>query len=299
MKIGDILREEREARNFTLEDIQERTKIQKRYLIAIENNNFDALPGRFYTRAFIKEYAQVLNMDGIKLMDELGDEELAEEKEVAIQYSRLKRTKKAALGKGTGFFSFLPTLIVLLLLIGIGYIAWTLIAEKVQNKEGPGPGAGTEEVENDEFTRNPEPNQTPSDSEKPEDETPEEPEEEEPVIPDPTFEVVEMGTGSSPESTINLLDAPEKVEITLTQTGEGRAYVEIKGEETTYVGEIMELDATPQTFDISAEDKVHLNIGYAPGIEISVNDIVLDYPVEEDKTLPVHQRMWLQLKQAE
>lgn len=294
MKIGDILREAREAKNYTLEDIQQRTKIQKRYLVAIENNNFDALPGRFYTRAFIKEYAHVLDIDGIRIMDELGGEDLEEDKETAIQYSRLKRTKKVGSNKVSAFYSILPTLIVLLLLVGIGYVAYTLIAEKMNNSNNNDPN--TTEPGNDEIIRQPGGNQHVVDDE---DDPVEKEPPEEPVIPEPTFEVIQVGTGNAPESTINLNDAPEKIEITLTQTEEGRAYVEIRGNETTYIAKVMELGAEPETFDISLEDSVYLNIGYAPGIKISVNDIVLDYPKEEDKNLPVHQRIQLQINPTE
>jgi cytoskeletal protein RodZ len=57
------LREARVAKEITLEDLQEKTKIQKRYLQAIEEGNFDRLPGHFYTRAFIKSYAEAVGLD--------------------------------------------------------------------------------------------------------------------------------------------------------------------------------------------------------------------------------------------
>ena len=60
MEIGENLREAREAKEISLDDIQEMTKIQKRYLVAIEAEDFHVLPGRFYARAFIKEYAQAV-----------------------------------------------------------------------------------------------------------------------------------------------------------------------------------------------------------------------------------------------
>ncbi len=63
MDIGAKLREARESKGMTLEDVQQRTKIQKRYLKAIEENNHSVMPGEFYTRAFIKEYAQTVGLN--------------------------------------------------------------------------------------------------------------------------------------------------------------------------------------------------------------------------------------------
>lgn len=69
-EIGEKLREARIKKGYTLDDLQKITKIQKRYLIAIEEGNFDALPGDFYVRAFIKEYADSVGLNGDKLLNE-------------------------------------------------------------------------------------------------------------------------------------------------------------------------------------------------------------------------------------
>lgn len=67
-EIGQKLREARIEKGYTLDDLQQITKIQKRYLIAIEEGNFDALPGSFYVRAFIKQYAQTVGLDNDALL---------------------------------------------------------------------------------------------------------------------------------------------------------------------------------------------------------------------------------------
>ncbi|KRN01906.1 XRE family transcriptional regulator [Levilactobacillus senmaizukei DSM 21775 = NBRC 103853] len=66
--LGKTLRDARIAKGFTLDDLQQSTKIQKRYLIAIEDQNFDELPGDFYVRAFIKQYADMVDLDGAELL---------------------------------------------------------------------------------------------------------------------------------------------------------------------------------------------------------------------------------------
>ena len=71
--IGEKLRKAREAKGLSISDIEKTTKIQSRYLEAIENNEFDKLPGDFYVRAFIRQYAQIVGLDGKELLNEYSD----------------------------------------------------------------------------------------------------------------------------------------------------------------------------------------------------------------------------------
>ena len=72
--IGKTLQNARNEKHYTLDDLQQITKIQKRYLIAIEENNFDALPGDFYVRAFIRQYADTVGIKADKLLSELDEQ---------------------------------------------------------------------------------------------------------------------------------------------------------------------------------------------------------------------------------
>lgn len=72
--IGQKLREAREQKGLTLDDLQQATKIQKRYLIAIEDEKFTELPGDFYVRAFVKQYADTVGLDGNTLLRDYDDE---------------------------------------------------------------------------------------------------------------------------------------------------------------------------------------------------------------------------------
>lgn len=72
-EIGEKLQEARKAKGYTLDDLQQMTKIQKRYLIAIEEGNYSVMPGKFYARAFIKQYADTVGLNGDQLLEEYTD----------------------------------------------------------------------------------------------------------------------------------------------------------------------------------------------------------------------------------
>ncbi len=71
--LGRQLRDARLARGLSLDDVQEMTKIRKRYLEAIEAGDFKVLPGSFYVRAFIKTYAEAVGISPDELLQEHQD----------------------------------------------------------------------------------------------------------------------------------------------------------------------------------------------------------------------------------
>lgn len=68
--IGPTLREARNRRKADLSEIEAAIKIRVRYLQAMENEEWDALPGGAYTRGFIRTYASYLGLDGERLADD-------------------------------------------------------------------------------------------------------------------------------------------------------------------------------------------------------------------------------------
>lgn len=59
---GELLKQKREEKGLTLEQVEKATRIRKKYLIAVEAGDLDNLPGRTYVRGFIKNYARYLNL---------------------------------------------------------------------------------------------------------------------------------------------------------------------------------------------------------------------------------------------
>ena len=61
--LGQWLREEREARSISLEEIAAATKIVPRYLEALEDDRLDMMPGGFFVKGIIRTYAQAIGLD--------------------------------------------------------------------------------------------------------------------------------------------------------------------------------------------------------------------------------------------
>jgi cytoskeletal protein RodZ len=62
-QIGIKLKQLREEKNMTLEEISQLSKIRKLYLEAIEGGNDNIIPQGAYTMGYIKIYSQILNYD--------------------------------------------------------------------------------------------------------------------------------------------------------------------------------------------------------------------------------------------
>ncbi|MEO8874111.1 MAG: helix-turn-helix transcriptional regulator, partial [Polyangiaceae bacterium] len=64
---GALLRKVRESMGVEIAEIAGRTKIAKAHLIAIEEENFSALPATVYVRGFVSELAKFLKLDPVQV----------------------------------------------------------------------------------------------------------------------------------------------------------------------------------------------------------------------------------------
>lgn len=72
--IGDTLRRERERQELTVQDVEQGTSIRSIYIEALENGEYDRLPGEVYAKGFVKNYANFLNLNGEALSKEFAAE---------------------------------------------------------------------------------------------------------------------------------------------------------------------------------------------------------------------------------
>jgi cytoskeleton protein RodZ len=69
-EIGATLREARMRARIDVSEIEAQTKIRAKYLRALENEEWDLLPGPTFVRSFLRTYAQALGLDDKALVDE-------------------------------------------------------------------------------------------------------------------------------------------------------------------------------------------------------------------------------------
>jgi cytoskeletal protein RodZ len=69
-EIGTSLREARMRARIDITEVERATKIRARYLRAIENEEWDALPGPVYVKSFLRTYSDYLGLDSRVLVDE-------------------------------------------------------------------------------------------------------------------------------------------------------------------------------------------------------------------------------------
>lgn len=67
---GEHLKREREMRGVSLEEISSATRIAPRFLTALENEQWDRLPGGVFNRGFIRAIARFLGLDEDSLVSE-------------------------------------------------------------------------------------------------------------------------------------------------------------------------------------------------------------------------------------
>jgi cytoskeletal protein RodZ len=69
-EIGATLRETRMRQRIDITDMEVRTKIRAKYLRALENEEWDLLPGPTYVKSFLRTYAEALGLDPKLLVEE-------------------------------------------------------------------------------------------------------------------------------------------------------------------------------------------------------------------------------------
>jgi cytoskeletal protein RodZ len=87
--MGEELRRARESKGLNLLQVEEVTKIRVKYLEALENEDFNVIPGKVYIKGFVKNYAAFLGLNVVPFIEYLNETtfnqaEIEEEKEFVV-----------------------------------------------------------------------------------------------------------------------------------------------------------------------------------------------------------------------
>src|SRR4051812_5445492 len=112
--IGASLREARLRQRIDISEIESETKIRAKYLRALENEEWDLLPGPTYVKSFLRTYAEALGLDGKLLIEEykLGHERLSDVEMQPIRPPRAREPRRRRrMGSGRGW-AVLPVVVL-------------------------------------------------------------------------------------------------------------------------------------------------------------------------------------------
>ena len=288
--LGDRLKEARVKKGFTLEDLQSITKIQKRYLSGIENEEYSMMPGSFYVRAFIKQYAEAVDLDSDEMLSLYKDTNpSASKEEETSQISSAPLSRRRGLHSSNKLNEVMPKIIVALFIVVILLIAYFLLMKN------PSRNAGEDYGKTDPQITTIEGNKPVVDKVEEDDEEVEEPIVEEEVEPEPV-QTLTFDSAVGETSTYSLASTEEfKLEIRLT----GGSWIGIKdntGKEWMTPARIVNPGETVE-YDLTGAESVRIRVGRPMSTEIYVNGELLEYGVTPQATVP--QNITIEYKKGE
>jgi cytoskeletal protein RodZ len=87
-EIGNSLRDARVRQGLELADLEGQTKIRAKYLKALEEEQFELLPGDTYVKGFLRAYAERLGLDGQLYVDEFNSRFVDDEEPIVAARPR-------------------------------------------------------------------------------------------------------------------------------------------------------------------------------------------------------------------
>ncbi|QPQ36851.1 MULTISPECIES: helix-turn-helix domain-containing protein [unclassified Lysinibacillus] len=130
-ELGTRLKEARLSKGYSLDDLQEITKIQKRYLVGIEEGNYSIMPGSFYVRAFIKQYAEAVGLNPEEILETYKSElPGTKNDQVSQSMTQTSTRRKVSKSPSNKMMEAMPKVIVGLFIIVIIVAIWVLLQSK-------------------------------------------------------------------------------------------------------------------------------------------------------------------------
>jgi cytoskeletal protein RodZ len=121
-RLGEILRTQREKKGLTLDQAAADTRIREKFLQALEDGDYQSLPGAVYTKGFLRNYAEYLDLDQEELVvlfhDERGGQPAPPESKRAFQPMRPIMRRSLIFTPAV----FVPVFVLAGILLFVGYL---------------------------------------------------------------------------------------------------------------------------------------------------------------------------------
>lgn len=119
--LGETLRSTRETKGISLQQAEDDIKIRKKYLQALEEEDYDVIPGRVYAKGFLRNYANYLGLDPDEIMMEyklLNAPVKENYRKVDIEASISKRRSNSRSDKRAYLLTVLVAVLAIATLVG-------------------------------------------------------------------------------------------------------------------------------------------------------------------------------------
>jgi len=134
-QFGEELRKERVSRGVALETISEKTKVVTRYLTALENENFDALPGGILSKGIVRGYVRTVGLDESTWMERFlaatQTHAPAEGDADWVEFVSNVGRSRATYTRPEMRLRWAGVAVLLLLLAGFGWFVWSYVNGRV------------------------------------------------------------------------------------------------------------------------------------------------------------------------
>ncbi|WP_018660188.1 helix-turn-helix domain-containing protein [Heyndrickxia acidiproducens] len=283
-ELGSRLKEARKEKGISLDDLQEMTKIQKRYLKNIEEGNYDSMPGKFYVRAFIKQYAEAVGLQPEELFEEYGNEvPSTQTEELPEQISRVQTRKRVA-PDSVKVLNVLPRILVVAVIIAVLFLIWFVVSSLAgnnnKNKLGSG-SSGNVSVQQSSDVKSSE--KATAHHSSPSTETPKKSSatKEKKNSERPAGQKLEVVSSNGFTTTYKLSNTDQfKLEL---KTNGGQSWVQVKNSGGTTNFQKLMNDGDSQSADLSKQKEATLTIGNTANTQIFVNGKKLSYEIPVTK----------------
>ncbi|MEW6977606.1 MULTISPECIES: helix-turn-helix domain-containing protein [Bacillus] len=287
-ELGKRLVEAREEKGMSLEDLQAATKIQKRYLLAIEQGNYDIIPGKFYVRAFIKQYAEAVGLNPEQLFEEFRkDVPSTYNDEVSDKLSNIKPQRELP-KPASKVLELLPTILIIggiLVVIAIIYVIVQAVNQdsgQKNNQTAPQKSESKYEVSEDSSLAKDQKKKEKASSDDKENTSKKDDSSKDDSSKDD--EAVSLkATNTEGSTTTYEVSGADEMELTISASQASWLRVRDESGKVLKMGELK--DGESFKTDLSELSKIDIRLGNATGIDIKVNDETLKYELDPKDTM--------------